>query len=764
MPIQIIDDYFSSTIHKPFFLVVGDTGYNSTLQALKSRMAVSYIRISECCHSDDKKPDMDILREKLETVDVSFLNNNIVVLGLGEYLAMEGRSFAESVLSELVDFNLGNAQAVLLLRGVGTEIKSMVKKDKRLIESSRLVIEDDLKTDIRLKFSDPDLAIYDVLGIKNALRCLEDGATGEIDVNTYMVFNQSHFPIEVVNNAYEAIDKRINISSKITKTSGTESDWAQLLKDLRTVRYEISKVFEKYGIEKYSKYLNLYGLLYDTEYKGWLFYLSLHFQEKKKLGIYIKYVLSISNGYDDFKIKVRDAIIKISHLDSHFAEYYSERKALLSKYSEPEMAEFVNRNGNNAAESIYKLTDNTKVEKQGIISWIAIHGFPDKLDYIYPDLYAYLGPYEFRIGNDKLSARLTSYFTSYKKLKLENKLDSDEGRKFLTEVDKLATDRIYNALPTRDELVKESFGENTQLFWIDALGVEYLAYIEKLAKKYGLDISIKIGRAELPTITCMNRTFFDNWPENLRHPKEEALDELKHKEKGGYYYSKDNPYPIHLAEELSVIDKAMDDVATTLGQRRYDHIVIASDHGASRLAVLRDKEEKYDTDTKGEHSGRCCKYFEGCELPFAIIDKEKGYITLADYGRFKGCRKSNVEVHGGASLEEVVVPVITLSLKDSSIKFSVINEDNIKADYKNGIKFDMFVNNMQHEDVYVGYGVKKYKATKLDDQHYHVEISEITRSGDYAIDIYIGGTLNNHLNLHVKSKSASMNSAFDDLF
>ena len=42
---------------------------------------------------------------------------------------------------------------------------------------------------------------------------------------------------------------------------------------------------------------------------------------------------------------------------------------------------------------------------------------------------------------------------------------------------------------------------------------------------------------------------------------------------------------------------------------------------------------------------------------------KNGYTILADYGRFKGSRKANVEVHGGASLEEVLVPVITLKLK-----------------------------------------------------------------------------------------------------
>ena len=227
----------------------------------------------------------------------------------------------------------------------------------------------------------------------------------------------------------------------------------------------------------------------------------------------------------------------------------------------------------------------------------------------------------------------------YKELKLRNRLSED----FSTEVDKLALERIYNRLPKRDELVKEKNDGSTQLFWIDALGVEYLGYIVELARRRGLKVSIEIGRAELPTITCENNAFFSNWPEDLKHPKEEELDEIKHKDKGGYYYSAKNPYPIHLAKELEIIEKAVNDVATTLGLRKYDRVVIASDHGASRLAVLRHKEEKYETDTKGEHSGRCCKFFPGCDLPFAINEEDRGYIVLADYGRFKGSRAANVD-------------------------------------------------------------------------------------------------------------------------
>lgn len=72
-------------------------------------------------------------------------------------------------------------------------------------------------------------------------------------------------------------------------------------------------------------------------------------------------------------------------------------------------------------------------------------------------------------------------------------------------------------------------------------------------------------------------------------------------------------------------------------------------------------------------------FFPGCNLPFAIDEEDRGYIVLADYGRFKGSRASNVEVHGGASLEEVIVPIITFLLMIAALLLQLLNGEKIKA-------------------------------------------------------------------------------------
>ena len=325
----------------------------------------------------------------------------------------------------------------------------------------------------------------------------------------------------------------------------------------------------------------------------------------------------------------------------------------------------------------------------------------------------------------------------------------------------MALERIYNRLQSRNELVSNVRNNNAFLCWIDALGVEYLSFIEETAKSHGLAVSIEIGRASLPTLTYINRQFYEDWPDTNKR-KVESLDEIKHKEEGGYKYGENNPYAVHLSKELEIIKTVIDEAATVLGLKLYDKYVIASDHGASRLAVIRDKEEKYETDTKGEHSGRCCKYFPDYNLPFAT--EENGYIVLADYGRFKGSRKANVEVHGGASLEEVLVPVISLSLFDSSISIVLVETSGIKVDYKTGASFTLFVNKKIDKELTVSFEGERYTTVKKDDFHYAVSIDRMRRAGEYIIDVFLGEELVSNIKILATGKGGSINSDFDDLF
>ena len=91
------------------------------------------------------------------------------------------------------------------------------------------------------------------------------------------------------------------------------------------------------------------------------------------------------------------------------------------------------------------------------------------------------------------------------------------------------------------------------------------------------------------------------------------------------------------------------------------------------MRVGNKKENKWEMASKGEHSGRCCLVSDIDEQP-PCSTKDNGFWGLANYDRFKGSRPANVEVHGGATLEEVVVPIIEITYSPDEIEVHLLDK------------------------------------------------------------------------------------------
>lgn len=747
MSVEKVITYLASSVNTPFLYFVGDSRYQDVKEKL-TELGFSIVRVSDYCRNVDKLPDIDGLFDQLTTADKNVNGKKMAVIGLGEYLALRGNNEASSVLSQLKDLNLGPGKAVLLLRGINAQVK-WLQTDLRF-DKRRYSISDKADCDVSITIASPLVDLSATVGLKTLLLRLESGECGNIVVRTAVNLDDAIFTLHKISDAYEGIRFICN-GFNLPRLCGNEEQWTTLLTELNQNGGSFEDVFEQHGFND-DLDADFYGRIAGLEYRNWLYFIALKTKVPMLSNSYLRFVLEKTSQFDEFKGKVLNAIIDVPHSDKRFHSYYLERKSLVVKFPESDIADFVVNNRKNTTESIYKLTDNTKTEREEIIAWIVSNGVPSQLAEIYPALSAYLERYLFKCGN--LSAQLTDYFEVYKRQKVTNNLKDD----FLTKVEDFALNRKYNRLPTRNEIIDRLNKTDTYLYWLDALGVEYLAFISNLARARGLSLSIYIARSELPTITSINRGFFDDW-QGSRKEKSEALDEVKHSEAGGYNFE-NNELPIHLAKELEIIAKVVDKAATELALRHYKRFLIVSDHGASRLAVLRRKEEKYETDTKGEHSGRCCKLFEPYDLPFAA--EENGYLVLADYGRFKGSRAANVEVHGGASLEEVVIPVIELSLKKGSITVSLV-EPTVAVDFRAGTAITLF-SNTALKDVSVVLNGIRYPAVKIDDNHYKVTLPDTKRAGEYPADVYDGDDLVSKIRIVAQGKSGKVNDDFDSLF
>ena len=749
-----VENYIKTAKGLPFFYITGDDDYLQVQTELVQH-GLKTVRMSDFCRKDDKFPDIDELVDYFRTADVDYRDNKFVVVGLGEYLALRGADEASKELQRLKTTTLGNARVVLLLRGVTLQANAMLANDARLTAQGRAYSCANCLSSITVTNVLQDIGAVQQKGIKWLLRDFEDGACGNCLFTSALSYDNAAISVSIISSAYAAICYKMKGFS-LPQSLGSDGQWSQFLTAVKKANDSVDKLFEKYGVADDFE-TDIYEKISGEEFKNWLFFIATKLHPDRIQNSYLAYAVNSTNSFSDLKKNVLAAITTISHTDRRFMKLYNERKKLLRGFPESDIAIFVKENEIDPTEEIYRYTDNTPMERKKVISWVSRNSWDDSLSYVYPALALYLKRYIFDCGS--LSDVLTAYFEKYKAQKVNNQLDTD----FLSLVDEYGQSGIFTKLETRDNMIKSlEDKKNAFLYWIDALGVEYLSYFVELARKKGLSIHIDVARSDLPTITTINKAFYDQWT-GIGKYKEEALDDIKHHDKGGFFFTACEE-PIHLASELSVIEKAVEQAATELAMHHCKSFVIASDHGASRLAVIRKKEEKYQTDTKGEHSGRCCKTFEGCDLTYKV--EENGYIVLTDYGRFKGSREANVEVHGGATLEEIVVPIITLRLKkqgDADIR--VLNAASLEADRKNGTAVSLYVSDVENTNLLcMVINGTKYPAESLDSTNYSIMLTDIKRQKKCIAEIYDGDDLIGSVELNIKGKSASVNKGFDAEF
>lgn len=750
-----VESYITTAKGLPFFYAVGDSDYNEILNELRQR-GVEVDRVSDFCPKDDKYPDIDDIIDHFRTLDVDCHSNRHVLIGLGEYLALRGAAYADKQLRRLKNTTLGTARVILLLRAVTPQVCSMVAEDDRLMAQKRVFICANAVSNISVTSVKYSIGPKTSLGVKGLLRSFEDGIIGNCNVQTILEFQQSLIPISCINSSYSALRKLLG-NFDLPEVLGTENQWDSLYQDVSKRKNSLQAVFDYYGYsDDYEE--ELYNSCAGFEYKNWLFFICLKLNLENIKNEYLRYVVSVTDCYDKLKDHILTEIVRIPRTDLRFTMFYTDRKKLVRHFPEAEMAAFILENEINPTESIYRYTDCTRMECAKVIEWVAANGYIKEIDSIYPALGLYLKPYIFDCG--KHSDEFTEYFKQYKLQKVTNQIIPS----FLEMVEENAKGLPYTHLETRDSaILRIGDKKSTYLYWIDSLGVEYMSYISELVRKKGLSMHTDITYAELPTITSINKSFYEKWSGSLKY-KEEELDNIKHKDAGGFVYT-DGSAPTHLYSELKVIERAIDFAATELALHHCKSFVIASDHGASRLAVLNKQEEKYETDTKGEHSGRCCKVFPDADLPYAI--QENGYLVLADYGRFKKSRAANVEVHGGASLEEVLVPVITLKLKKQSDQIiQILNPDSIQSDRHTGTTINLYISNVEHSgNVSVVISDKHYLAICKDATHYSVVLDDFKRAKkDITASVYDGEDLIGNICFEIKGRTATVKNDFDDLF
>jgi hypothetical protein len=560
------------------------------------------------------------------------------------------------------------------------------------------------------------------------------------------LFKDAVYAISAHDGIYESLCRTYSdIAAATRKEYGTDEQWAWLAEQIKPNESFSAVVYHMFGTTSdLSSYLRSVRR-YTNQNEYWMLWLSLKVFGARN-NQYLTRVLQNSQTVDDFEEHIYCDLLEMEHTDPNFSRCYEERKILIDSLPEnlPLIDTYCNRVAKHGQNAIYYLTDSSEREEFELVCCLSNYDYRESdimsaLHQSFPELAKYLHEFKFDEANTKLSEKdtplrniLTRYFQNYKLQKLTNRIDPS----FLKQVETFANERPYNKLRPRSSVVQSMDKKGAQLFFFDALGVEYLAYIQAKCKEYDLISEISVCHCELPSITMKNKEFLQFFPSD-NCVKIEDLDELKHHSQ--VFDFRKRPEPIHVFRELEIIDNTLRQIQSQLAQGCYQKAIIVSDHGASRLAVLYNHENQslLEMDEPGEHSGRCCPVDEDPHIPFAAY--EDGYVILANYERFKGSRKANVEAHGGASLEEVVVPVITISKQPDNIEMYFINPV-IKLKIKEQAKITLF-SNIPLQSPRLCVNGKFYNGTFFTD-HRHVQfvMPDLKRSKPegYRAEVYDG--------------------------
>ena len=253
---------------------------------------------------------------------------------------------------------------------------------------------------------------------------------------------------------------------------------------------------------------------------------------------------------------------------------------------------------------------------------------------------------------------LEEYFIEYRELKMAGRVTPE----FYVRAQQVVPPSL---LQSRDMIVQRYASDNgCALLVVDAMGAEWLPMLVALARQQNMGVdSIAVSEAHLPTSTIFNNIY---WADAARRlPDIKRFDNIAHN--GAEAHEKRRPEE-NLAAALNVIgNEVLPRVAE--GLARFERVLVTADHGSSRLAALAWQAEPRLAQTLAcEEGGEVAdwRYRErvaqvGCppELEETLDGRHwvmRGYDRLPKRGGGQG-----FELHGGATLEERLVPVVIFS-------------------------------------------------------------------------------------------------------
>ncbi|WP_456471815.1 BREX-4 system phosphatase PglZ [Methanocaldococcus sp.] len=584
------------------------------------------------------------------------------------------------------------------------------------------------------------------------------------DINYLSKYSQpdSFFTFESINTYKEFLQKVLKINIPIEYNDKEKNFWKELtekiiINDIQSFNDIIEKIFKKIEIVN-SDIIELW--IKGNAFQRWL--LKQHVLiDKKWENTYLYKVLKDIDKYDDLLSFEQSLWLKIFEIEPPRKEHFNERRELIkifydklskepTKDIEIMLKEKLSKLSDiTLKQKIMYLTDTTQFEKEQIILYIiqALKNGEltkdevlDLLGEIYSNLYYYLDTTTNCFNIDKENEWIIEYFNEYRWSKVLDK----PSAKLLNLLNEKNRNKdsfaqwYWKFKLHKDILAQIEKGGSTKIVWIDGLGVEFIPLIKNIVNNYENYFikNIFIGRAELPSITKFNKFECDE--------KINDLDEYIHKQ---------NPYkhPKCIVEEIDIVNNIIKKI---LDLGFYDKIIIVSDHGFTPFAMKKYGNALRYENFKAEHEGR---YVNLETLDKNIKDNIKDnedFIKDPNDRALVALRYTSLgsipkrEVHGGATPEEVLVPIIVISRDINKISYEISYEKTILL--RNPILYLDIIPNPIHKP-HIIFGNHKLELDYDDsNKKWYINLP-IKKPGKYLLKIIIGNNFKKDIEIEIKS-------------
>lgn len=623
-------------------------------------LADETLPLSKFCEGKDTAPNINRVSAALKKAKKSQF-----VSPLSEYLRIIPEQ-AEPVIQKFIKADYqnndnGKLRIYFLMYRMKSLLRTIPSDDPRA-KDCIILFETDEESDYKLTIIQKDLDVKlsgnEIDGFRSYLEYWEANPDKPLILHTdnAIHFEKNHFfdDVHVIVTSYDLIRYQYGLPASVFEELGTDEDWNNLVKVIiREGSFE-DACRSTLSINRYSASLYERWNQYSP-FQKWLLWLWARQQSGRNYEIVVAKACKTSAEFLD---GLYCGIINYLR-DDKFDRFYEERKRILTTIKAVPTENFWSQLSSlSRIDALSCLTCLTDIEQKTIFEIIADFSYQQRnkvipiLQYVYPSLFYYL-------QNDKqpnsadLSSDHEQYFNEYKWLKATDTLSEE----FIAKVKRIASEKGSSVfqMESRNHYVTEHYDDRTSILFVDGMGVEYVDYLAHLFSdldEQQYSVKFEAGFCTLPSITEINKDFMNG--RNTVEPPVRELDELKHA---------NNAHPESLIKQFHILDGLKNRVLGLLVGNIH-RIIIAADHGTSRMAV-KVRNTKYDNvypkpaDVSIYKYGRFC---EGTEdepkYPTAINYNER--LIFADYSRFVQTGAPIDEIHGGASLEEWIVPIITV--------------------------------------------------------------------------------------------------------